>query len=412
MTFLKTFKQRGFFHQCTHEDELEAIMNRETIAGYIGFDCTATSLHAGSLMQIMILRMLQQHGHKPIVLLGGGTTRIGDPSGKDQARKMLTDDAIATNMAGIQSVLEKYITFGDGPTDAMLVNNADWLSNLKYLDFLRDIGPHFSINRMLTMDSVKLRLEREQNLSFLEFNYMLLQAYDFVELHKTHHCRIQFGGSDQWGNIISGVELGRRLGLKELYGVTTPLLTTASGAKMGKTADGAIWLSEDLLSPYDYWQYWRNTDDRDVGSFLRYFTELPEEEINRLELLEGEEINDAKKILATEVTALCHGREAAKRAEETAYQTFVNQASGDDLPTYEIDATMLQEGISLFELLKLSGLCASGGEARKLIRGGGARIDGEPCKDELFKISHEHFESDTIKLSSGKKKHVIIKKKS
>lgn len=409
MSFMQAFKQRGFFHQCTHENELEDLMTKTTVPCYIGFDCTATSLHVGSLMQIMILRMLQQHGHKPIVLLGGGTTRIGDPTGKDQARKMLSDEDIDRNMAGIRTVLEKYIQFGSGPTDAILVNNADWLSDIKYLDFLRDVGPHFSVNRMLTMDSVKLRLEREQNLSFLEFNYMLLQAYDYVVLNKEYGCRLQIGGSDQWGNIISGVELGRRLGAEDLFGLTTPLLTTATGAKMGKTESGAIWLSEDLLSPYEFWQFWRNTDDRDVARFLRFFTELPSDEMNRLSALEGAEINDAKRRLATEVTTLCHGREAALKAEETAHVTFAQQGQGEDLPILEIGEEELHKGIQAFDLFKRADLAQSGGESRKLIRGGGAKINDKPCQDELYEISHNDMQEGVIKLSAGKKRHVIVK---
>ncbi len=407
--FLSLFTTRGFFHQCTDPAQLDRLMQAGPVTAYIGFDCTAPSLHVGSLMQIMILRLLQQQGHKPIVLVGGGTTKVGDPSGKDEARKLLSDDDIRANMAGIKTVLAKFIRFGDGEADAVMVNNDDWLAKLNYIDFLRDYGRHFSVNRMLSFDSVKLRLEREQNLSFLEFNYMLLQAYDFVELHRNYQCRIQIGGSDQWGNIVNGVELNRRLSGKDIFGLTTPLITTASGAKMGKTASGAVWLSSDLLSPYDYWQFWRNTEDADVGRFLRLFTELPQEDIQRLEALEGSAINEAKKMLAFEATKLCHGEQAAREAAETARQTFEEKKAGAGLPVIEISKRELEAGIQAYQLLHRSGLAASGGEARRLIRGGGARVNDVPFSSETQEVSIKDINSEgMIKLSAGKKHHALI----
>lgn len=406
---LKLLHDRRYFHQCTDETALDNLLSEQKIPVYIGFDCTATSLHVGSLVQIMMLRHLQQHGYKPVVLLGGGTTKVGDPTGKDEARKVLSTEDIARNMAGIRKVFDKFITFGDGPSDAIVVNNDEWLGQLHYLDFLRDIGRHFSINRMLTFDSVKLRLEREQPLSFLEFNYMLLQAYDFVELNKRYGCRLQMGGSDQWGNIVNGVELGRRMGTPELFGLTTPLITLASGAKMGKSANGAIWLDAELLSPYDYWQFWRNTDDADVGRFLRLFTELPLDRIAELEQLKDNAINEAKKILATEATALCHGREAALAAEETARKTFEEGALGATLPVIEIPASELAAGIPAYDLFKRAGLAESGGEARRLVRGGGAKVNDVTVTDENQAISSSSLADGTIKLSAGKKKHVLVK---
>ncbi|MCD6035306.1 MAG: tyrosine--tRNA ligase [Rickettsiales bacterium] len=409
-SFLSLFKQRGYLHQCTDESGLESLLASKPQPIYIGFDCTADSLHVGSLIQIMILRWLQKCGHKPIVLLGGGTTRVGDPSGKDEARQLLTPEIIERNKQGIRKIFERFLTFGNGPTDAILVDNADWLLGINYIDFLRDIGPHFSINRMLTFDSVRLRLEREQSLSFLEFNYMLLQAYDFTELYKRHQCRVQIGGSDQWGNIINGVELNRRLGGKELFGLTTPLLTTSSGAKMGKTASGAIWLNPDRLSPYDYWQFWRNTEDADVARFLRLFTELSLEEIEHLERLEGNAINDVKKRLATEATALCHGREAAEHAEETARKTFEQGGIGDDLPVLTIAKAELEAGIQAFMLFHRADLATSGGEARRLIRGGGAKINDAKIVEETQSITLADLDGEgIIKLSAGKKKHVLVK---
>lgn len=408
--FLSRFTNRGFFHQCTDSGTLDGLMQKESVTAYIGFDCTAPSLHVGSLMQIMILRLLQQQGHKPVVLVGGGTTKVGDPSGKDESRKLLTDEDITANMEGIRKVLGKFIRFGDGPSDAIMVNNADWLSKLNYIDFLRDFGRHFSVNRMLSFDSVKLRLEREQNLSFLEFNYMLLQAYDFVELHQKHQCRVQIGGSDQWGNIINGVELNRRLGNAEIFGLTTPLITTASGAKMGKTASGAIWLSDDLLSPYDYWQFWRNTEDADIGRFLRFFTELSAEEITQLEQLQGAEINEAKKILAFEATKLCHGEQAALDAAETARKTFEEKTSAAGLPVIAIAEAELAKGIQAFLLLQRSGLASSGGEARRLIRGGGARVNDCVFTSETQAVTLSDINAEgVIKLSAGKKHHALIK---
>ena len=408
--FLATVVDRGFMHQCTDLEALDARALEGPITAYIGYDCTADSLHVGSLLSIMLLRWFQRTGHKPIVLMGGGTTRVGDPSGKDESRKLLTDDEIANNMAGIKKVFERFLTFGDGPTDAIMVNNADWLDRLQYIEFLRDVGPHFTVNRMLTFDSVKLRLEREQPLTFLEFNYMVLQAYDFLELSRRHGCQLQMGGSDQWGNIVNGVELGRRIDQRTLYGLTTPLLTASSGAKMGKTADGAIWLNEDRLAPYDYWQFWRNTEDADVGRFLSIFTELPLAEVARLSALEGQEINDAKKILATEATALLHGREAADAAAETARQTFEQGIRADDLPSVEIPRADLAGDIAAFELIKRVGLASSNGEARRLIAGGGARLNDERIADPNRLITDADLDSSgTLKLSAGKKRHILVR---
>ena len=407
--FIRVVQDRGFMHQCTDLDALDTLAGKPPLTGYIGFDCTAPSLHAGSLVSIMLLRHFQQAGHKPIVLMGGGTTKVGDPSGKDEARKYLSDDDIAANMAGIKDVFTKFLTFGDGPTDAMMVNNADWLDELDYISFLRDYGRHFSVNRMLGFESVKLRLEREQPLSFLEFNYMVLQAYDFLELARRHDCTLQMGGSDQWGNIVGGVDLGRRVENTDLFGLTTPLLTTSSGAKMGKTADGAVWLNEDMLSAYDYWQYWRNTEDADVGKFLRLFTEIPLDEITRLEKLEGEEINDAKKVLAGAATALCHGEKAASDAADTARKTFEEGASASGLPTVEVARADLESGIPAFELFKLAGLAKSNGEARRLIKGGGARVNDQALESETQTISTTDINADgAIKLSAGKKRHALV----
>jgi tyrosyl-tRNA synthetase len=407
--FLNDAQARGFIHQCTDMDALDALASEKPVTAYIGFDCTAPSLHAGSLVSIMLLRLLQKSGHKPIVLMGGGTTKVGDPSGKDEMRKALTDDDIAANMAGIKQVFAKFLTFGDGPTDAVMVNNADWLDKLNYIEFLREIGRHFSINRMMSFESVKLRLEREQPLTFLEFNYMILQAYDFLELSRRNDCTLQMGGSDQWGNIVNGVELGRRIDNRALYGLTTPLLTTSSGAKMGKTAAGAVWLNEDMLSPYDYWQYWRNTEDADVGKFLRLFTDMPLDEIARLEALEGAELNDAKKILATEVTRLCHGADAAERAAETAKKTFEQGALGDDLPTIEVPAARLDGGVPAYELFREAGLATSNGEARRLIKGGGGRLNDEKIDNETATIGSSDLKDGVIKLSAGKKRHALVR---
>ena len=408
--FLRTVTERGFVHQCTDMEALDDLASKKSIVAYIGFDCTAPSLHVGSMVSIMLLRRFQQAGHKPIVLMGGGTTKVGDPSGKDETRKMLTDADIARNMDGIKQVFAKFLKFGDGPTDAVMVNNADWLESLHYIDFLRDYGRHFTINRMMTFDSVKLRLEREQPLTFLEFNYMILQAYDFMELAKRHDCVLQMGGSDQWGNIVNGVELGRRAADKQLFGLTTPLLTTASGAKMGKTAAGAIWLNADMLSPYDYWQYWRNTEDADVGRFLRLFTDLPLDEVARLEALQGAEINDAKKVLATEATRLCHGEAAAAEAAETARKTFEQGVTAEGLPTVEVPRSELEAGIPAFTLLHRAGLATSGGEARRLIKGGGARVNDAAIGGETQSIGISDLNGDgVVKLSSGKKRHVLVK---
>ena len=408
--FLRTVVERGYMHQCTDQDALDEKCTKGAITAYIGFDCTADSLHVGSLLPIMMLRALQKTGHKPIVLMGGGTTKVGDPSGKDESRQMITEEQIASNMEGIKKIFTKYLKFGDGPTDAVIVNNADWLDTLGYISFLRDVGPHFTINRMMTFESVKMRLDREQPLTFLEFNYMILQAYDFMELAQRQNCVLQMGGSDQWGNIINGVELGRRMNGDELYGLTTPLLTTASGAKMGKTAAGAVWLNADRMTPYDFWQYWRNTEDADVGRFLKLFTELPMDEINRLEALEGAAINDAKKVLADEVTTLCHGADAAHDANETARKTFEEGTTGDALPTIEVPQAELDEGIPAFDLFRRTPLAESGGEARRLVKGGGARLNDVQIKDANQAIGSADLNDDgLIKLSAGKKRHALIK---
>lgn len=395
---LRTLSDRGYIHQLTHGEALDALAVKQVVPGYIGFDATAPSLHVGSMVQIMMLRRLQQAGHKPIVLMGGGTTRVGDPSGKDESRRLLDDATIAGNIASIRRVFERFLTFGDGPTDAVMVNNADWLDALDYIPFLRDVGRHFTINRMLAFDSVKLRLEREQPLTFLEFNYMILQAYDFMELSRRHGCRLQMGGSDQWGNIVNGIELTRRIDATELYGLTTPLITTADGAKMGKTAAGAVWLNEDQLSAYDYWQFWRNTDDRDVGRFLRLFTDLPLEEIARLEALQGAEINEAKKVLADAATALCRGADAAAEAAETARKAFEEGAAGAALPTL----TVAQGTLTLVDALVGLGLVASKGEARRLIKQGGARVNGEAVTDEAATVT---IAAEGTRISAGKKHH-------
>jgi tyrosyl-tRNA synthetase len=459
--FMRIMQERGFIHQCTNAEGLDARLSKERVAAYIGFDCTAPSLHAGSLMQIMVLRWLQKTGHKPIVLLGGGTSKVGDPSGKDEARKMLTTTDISNNMEAIRGIFDHFISFGAGQTDAILVNNAEWLDKLNYIDFLRDYGKYFSVNRMLTQDSVKLRLDREQNLSLLEFNYMVLQAYDFVELNQRYSCGLQVGGSDQWGNIIMGIDLQRRIdsenrfqpmsmekagkqmkilevqpmiqskrtdpkdyapdafmnylnqgGGKELFGLTTPLLSTSSGAKMGKSATGAVWLSKDMLPAYDYWQYWRNTEDADVGKFLRLFTDLPIKEIEKLEALKGAEINEAKKILANEITKLCHGDRAAKQAAETAKKTFEEGGVGADIPVFTLEATALGKGMAAYELFRQAGLASSGGDAKRLIRGGGGRINDQKVDDENMLIDPSYFKgSAPVKLTAGKKKHLLVKLK-
>jgi len=408
--FLKLMEARGQLHQTTDETGLDALLQKERVAAYIGFDCTAPSLHVGSLVQIMTLRRLQQTGHKPIVLMGGGTTKVGDPSGKDEMRQLLTPEGIEANKKKILSVFQRFLKFGEGPSDAIMADNAEWLDRLEYISFLRDIGRHFSVNRMLTMDSVKLRLDRDAPLSFLEFNYMILQAYDFVELYKRYGCRLQAGGSDQWGNIVAGIDLGRRVNDAELFGVTSPLITTSSGAKMGKTAAGAVWLNADQCSPYEYWQFWRNTEDGDVGRFLRLFTELPEQEVARLETLPGAERNEAKKILATEATALCHGREAAEQAAETARRTFEEGAAAAGLPSFDIERARLAAGIPVATLAHLAGLTSSASEARRFIQGGGLRVNDAPVSDVRATASLGDLNPEgVIKLSVGKKQHILVK---
>ena len=400
-SLLRLLDERGYIHQLTDAEGLDALAMKQVVPGYIGFDATAPSLHVGSLVQIMLLRRLQQAGHKPVVLMGGGTTRIGDPTGRDESRKMLSDATIEANIASIRTIFERFLTFGDGPTDAIMVNNHDWLGKLGYIELLQEVGTHFTVNRMLTFDSVKLRLEREQPMTFLEFNYMILQGYDFRHLAKNAGVRLQMGGSDQWGNIVNGIELSRRMDGTEVFGVTTPLLTTADGAKMGKTAAGAVWLNDDALPAYDFWQYWRNADDRDVGKFLRLFTDLPLDEIARLEALEGAEINQAKVVLANEVTRLCRGDEAAKAAETTAAATFAGGGVGEDLP----ELTLPADGISLIDALVGIGFAASRGEAKRLIAGGGARIDGESVTDETHHIAG----FSEVRISAGKKKHGVLR---
>lgn len=401
---IRTLSTRGYIHQTTDAEELDALACKQIIPAYIGFDATAPSLHIGSLVQIMMLRRLQQAGHKPIVLMGGGTTKVGDPSGKDESRQLLSEDSINANIASIRTVFERFLTFGDGATDAVMVNNADWLDALGYVELLRTVGPHFTINRMLTFDSVKLRLEREQPLTFLEFNYMILQAYDFRELARTHGARLQMGGSDQWGNIINGIELARRTDQAELFGLTTPLLTTASGAKMGKTAAGAVWLNPDQLSHHDYWQYWRGVDDGDVGRFLRLFTDMPMDEIARLEALEGADINAAKVVLANAATALCRGQEAADTAAATARQTFEQGKIGGDLPTIEVVA----DGITVLDALKGLGFAASNNEAKRKIAEGAVKVAGVTVTDPMHRIAPY---GEAIAIQLGAKRHGLIKVK-
>ncbi|MBB5713859.1 tyrosine--tRNA ligase [Sphingomonas aerophila] len=396
---LRTLDRRGYIHQLTDAGALDTLASGQVIPGYIGFDPTAPSLHVGSLVQIMLLRRLQQTGHKPIVLMGGGTGKIGDPSFKDEARKLLGEEGVRANVASIRRIFERFLTFGDGPTDAVMLDNAEWLDALEYIPFLREVGQHFSVNRMLSFDSVRLRLEREQSLSFLEFNYMILQAYDFLELSRRAACRLQMGGSDQWGNIINGVELARRMDGTEVFGVTTPLLTTADGSKMGKTVAGAVWLHEDQLAHFDYWQFWRNTDDRDVGRFLRLFTDLPLDEIARLEALPGAEINEAKKVLANEATAMCRGRAAANLAAETARRTFEEGAAGDALPNLKVTGE-----IGVVEALVALGLAASNGEARRKIAEGAVKLDGETVREPTHRIAV----SAPLRLSLGKKKIGVL----
>ncbi len=408
--FLKIMTERGFVHQCSDSDGLDALAQRGEIIAYVGYDCTAPSLHVGSLISIMMLAWLQKSGGKPIALMGGGTTRVGDPSGKDETRQLRTVAEIDANKNGIKRVFSNFLSFGDGKSDALMVDNAEWLAPLNYIDFLRDVGRHFSVNRMLTMDSARLRLDREQELSFIEFNYMLLQAYDFVELNRRYGCNVQMGGSDQWGNIVTGIDLGRRMGVKEqLFALTCPLLTTASGAKMGKTATGAVWLNEEQLSAYDYWQFWRNTEDADVERFLKLFTMLPLDEIAKLAALGGAEINEAKKRLATEATALVHGRAKAEAAAETARKTFEQGALATDLPTIDIARADLDSGLGILTAFVKAGLVASNSEARRQIQGGGLKVNDAPVTSDKSVLKTTDAESGVIKLSLGKKKHVLLK---
>jgi tyrosyl-tRNA synthetase len=410
--FLQTLQERGFIHQCSDYAGLDALALKGGVTGYIGFDATAPSLHVGSLVQIMMLHWLQKTGNTAIALMGGGTTMVGDPSGRDESRKMLTLADIDTNKLGIKSVFSKFLTFGDKPKEAIMTDNAEWLTTLNWIEMLRDIGKHFSVNRMLSMDSVKLRLDRdnENGLSFIEFNYMILQAYDFTVLARRHGCNLQMGGSDQWGNIINGIDLGRRLGLHQLYALTTPLLTTASGAKMGKTAAGAVWLNADMLSPYDYWQYWRNAEDGDVGKFLKLFTVLPMSEVKRLGMLGGSEINEAKKVLATEATALVHGRDAAEQAAATAHQTFEQGQTSADLPTTFVAAADFNAGLGVLTAFVAAGLVPSTGEARRQIQSGGLRVNDQVVSDAKAVLTAADAINDgAIKLSMGKKKHVLLR---
>jgi tyrosyl-tRNA synthetase len=404
--FLQDAKERGFLFQCTDEDALDQALTAGPVSGYIGFDCTADSLHVGSLVQIMLLRLMQRHGHRPVALMGGGTSRIGDPSLRDEARQLLTDAQIAANMAGIKRVFDPFLRFGSGQSDAIMANNADWLDQLGYIPLLRDVGVHFSVNRMLSFDSVKLRLDREQSLSFLEFNYMILQSYDFRELYRRHGVVLQMGGSDQWGNIVSGVDLVRRTDSAAVFGLTTPLITTASGGKMGKTAKGAVWLTADRLLPYDYWQFWRNTEDADVGRFMRLFTDLPLDEIARYEQLGGAEINEAKKRLATEATSLAHGPGEAAAAAEAARSAFETGEAVESLPAVSVD---LSEGVLAVHLLVAAGLVGSNGEARRLIRGGGARLNDVPITDEARIVTKADMVAGAVKLSAGRKQHRLIR---
>jgi tyrosyl-tRNA synthetase len=408
--FLHVLSERGFIHQVSEPDALDALARSSAITAYIGFDCTAASLHVGSLLPIMLLYWLQQTGHRPIALMGGGTTRVGDPSGKDESRRILTDAAIEDNLKGIRAIFANFLKFADAGGNAIMANNADWLNTLNYIDFLRDVGRHFSINRMLAFDSVKLRLERQQELSFLEFNYMILQAYDFVELHRRYGCVLQMGGSDQWGNIVNGIDLGRRLNNAQLFALTAPLITTSSGAKMGKTAAGAVWLNANLVSPYEYWQYWRNTEDADVARFLKLFTVLPIKEIERLAALKDAEINEAKKILATEATALVHGRQAAELAAATARTTFEEGKLAESLPTEEVARSDLDRGLSVLDAYVLLHLVTSKGEARRQIRNGGLRVNDDVVVDENMMLTSKNLTPEgVIKLSLGRKRHVLLK---
>jgi tyrosyl-tRNA synthetase len=408
--FLNVLAGRGFIHQVSEPEALDALAHSSTVTAYIGFDCTAASLHVGSLLPIMMLYWLQQTGHRPIALMGGGTTRVGDPSGKDESRRLLTDEAINENLKGIRAIFAKFLKFGGGGGDAVMANNADWLNTLNYIDFLRDVGRHFSINRMLAFDSVKLRLERQQELSFLEFNYMILQAYDFVELHRRYGCVLQMGGSDQWGNIVNGIDLGRRLHNAQLFALTSPLITTSSGAKMGKTAAGAVWLNADMVSPYAYWQYWRNTEDADIARFLKLFTVLPLDEIERLAALQGAEINEAKKILATEATALVHGRTAADEAAATARTTFEEGGLGANLPTVQLDQSELAAGLGVLAAFVKAGLAASNGEVRRAIANNAIMINDVRVTSDKAAIGVSDLTAEgVVKLSLGRKRHVLLK---
>jgi tyrosyl-tRNA synthetase len=408
--FLRVLLERGYVHQCSDFAGLDEKAGRGEVVAYVGYDCTAPSLHVGSLISIMMLHWLQESGNKPVPLMGGGTTRVGDPSGRDETRKLLTPEQIEANKDGIKRVFSSFLRFGDGKTDAMMIDNAEWLTKLNYIDFLRDVGRHFSVNRMLSMDSVRMRLEREQELSFIEFNYMCLQGYDFVELNRRHGVTLQMGGSDQWGNIVTGIDLGRRMGTPQLYALTCPLLTTSSGAKMGKTAAGAVWLNEEQLSAYDYWQFWRNTEDADVGRFLKLYTTLSLDEIARLQALGGAEINEAKKILATEATALLHGRDKAEAAAETARRTFEEGQAADTLPSVDIDRTELAAGLGVLTAFVRAGLVASTGEARRQVKGGGLRVNDAQVSDERASIAESDLSEDgAVKLSLGKKKHVLLR---
>jgi tyrosyl-tRNA synthetase len=408
--FLNVLQERGFIHQISDPDSLDALAARRELVAYIGFDCTAPSLHVGSMVQIMCLYWLQQTGNKPIALMGGGTTRVGDPSGKDETRKILSIEDIERNKEGIKQVFSQFLKFGEGKSDAVMPDNAEWLTKLNWIEMLRDIGRHFSVNRMLAMDSVKLRLERDQEMSFIEFNYMILQAYDYAVLNQRYDCRLQMGGSDQWGNIVNGIDLGRRMGTPQLHALTTPLITTSSGEKMGKTASGAVWLNADMKSPYEYWQFWRNTDDADVARFLKLFTTLPLGEVERLAALQGAEINEAKKALADAATTLLHGADAAGVAAETARQTFEEGAIAENLPTVEIPDAELEAGIGVLALFVRAGLVASNGEARRQIKGGGLRVNDVAVTDEKMVLKPKDLTPEgVIKLSLGKKRHVLLK---